>query len=202
MESVLTDSIKLHFFTDNLDDRKYTDAILEYMFSHIRKKELYPFAVEMNKWTINIFPTKVSDYNFGVVNNNAKLNTGVPHGLTNKGTKTVDVWVSDKDGVYAMLQNFVTISHELAHLVMIVFFPTTRSQYRHDDKSYGKKGQMGNFSTTEVHDREKEWKDWKRYVSIFRWNLFGRNIGRIRLPCLELRDLCDNPESASASFYQ
>jgi hypothetical protein len=202
VESVLTDSIKLHFFTDNLDDRKYTDAILEYMFSHIRKKELYPFAVEMNKWTINIFPTKVSDYNFGVVNNNAKLNTGVPHGLTNKGTKTVDVWVSDKDGVYAMLQNFVTISHELAHLVMIVFFPTTRSQYRHDDKSWGKKGQMGNFSTTEVHDREKEWKDWKRYVTIFRWNLFGRNIGRIRLPCLELRDLCDNPESASASFYQ
>lgn len=202
MESVLTDSIKLHFFTDNLDDRKYTDAILEYMFSHIRKKELYPFAVEMNKWTINIFPTKVSDYNFGVVNNNAKLNTGVPHGLTNKGTKTVDVWVSDKDGVYAMLQNFVTISHELAHLVMIVFFPTTRSQYRHDDKSYGKKGQMGNFSTTEVHDREKEWKDWKRYVTIFRWNLFGRNIGRIRLPCLELRDLCDNPESANPSFYQ
>jgi hypothetical protein len=202
VESVLTDSIKLHFFTDNLDDRKYTDAILEYMFGHIRKKELYPFAVEMNKWTINIFPTKVSDYNFGVVNNNAKLNTGVPHGLTNKGTKTVDVWVSDKDGVYAMLQNFVTISHELAHLVMIVFFPTTRSQYRHDDKSYGKKGQMGNFSTTEVHDREKEWKDWKRYVTIFRWNLFGRNIGRIRLPCLELRDLCDNPESASASFYQ
>ena len=198
----MVDSINIHFFTEFLDERKYTDAILEYMFGHIRKKELYTYAVEMNQWTINIFPTRLSDYDFGEVNDNGRLNSNIPHGVTNKNTKTCDIWVSDKIGVYAMLQNFVTISHELAHLVLIVFFPTTRSQYRHDDKSYGKKGSMGNFSTTEVHDREKEWNDWKRYVTIFRWNFLGRNIGRIRLPCLELRDLCDNPESASASFYQ
>ena len=198
----MSDSITLNFFTKHLDERKYTDAILEYMFSHIRKRELYPYAVEMNKWTINIYPTTQADYNFGNVNDNAKLNHNIPHGLTNKVTKTVDVWISDKNGIYAMLQNFVTISHELAHLVLIVFFPTTRSIYRHDDKSWGKAGNSGNFSTIEVHDREKEWKDWKRIVSIFRWNWFGRNIGRIRLPCLELRDLCENPESASASFYQ
>jgi hypothetical protein len=202
VESVLTDSIKIHFFTEHLDERKYTDAILEYMFSHIRKKELYPYAVEFNKWTINIFPTRLSDYDFGEVNNNGRLNSNIPHGVTNKNLKTCDIWVSDNKGVYAMLQNFVTISHELAHLVLVVFFPTTRSIYRHQDKSWGKAGATGNLSTTEVHDREHEWKKWKRYVSIFRWNLFGRNIGRIRLPCLELRDLTDNPESASASFYQ
>lgn len=198
----MSDSIKLNFFTKHLDERKYEDAILEYMFSHIRKKEFYPYAVEMNKWTINIRTTDNSDYNFGTVNNNNKLNKGIPHGVTNKNLKTCDIWVSDKRGVYAMLQNFITISHELAHLVLLVFFPTTRSQYRYDDKSWGKAGQTGNFSTTEVHDREQEWKQWKRTIVIFRWNFLGRNIGRINLLCLELRDLTDNPESANPSFYQ
>jgi hypothetical protein len=200
----MTNSISINFFTKHLDERKYTDAILEYMFSHIRKKELYPFAVEMNEWTINIRPTTTSDYDFGNVNNDGKLNRGIPHGLTNKGTKVVDVWVSDGRGIYSMLQNFITISHELAHLVLIVFFPTSRSMYRHQDKSWGKAGAIGNFSTTEVHDREheSEFDTFRRFITIFKWNIFGRNIGRIRLPCLELRDLTDNPETSNPSFYQ
>lgn len=198
----MVSSISINFFTKNLDKRKYEDAILEYLFSHIRKKQFWKYAEEFNKWTIKIHDTKNADYDFGKVNNNAKLNNGIPHGVTNKNTRVVDVWVSDQSGIYAMLQNFVTIAHELAHLVLIVFFPTTRSQYRHDSKSWGKAGDIGNFSTTEVHDREFEWKDHKRIITIFRWNFLGRNIGKINLLCLELRDLTDTPESASASFYQ
>ena len=70
----MVSTISINFFTKNLDNRKYEDAILEYLFSHIRKKQFWKYAEEFNKWTIKIHDTKNADYDFGKVNNNAKLN--------------------------------------------------------------------------------------------------------------------------------
>ena len=69
----MVSSISINFFTKNLDNRKYEDAILEYIFSHIRKKQFWKYAEEFNKWTIKIHDTNNADYDFGKVNNNAKL---------------------------------------------------------------------------------------------------------------------------------
>jgi hypothetical protein len=184
------ETIQILFFTDNLDQRKYTDAILEFIFSHFRNKKQYDKIVETNKWIVNIFSSKDAKYNFDGVN--GVLNYGVPHGITNKNTRTVDVYVPDLSGDYAMIQNFMTISHELSHMMLAIFYPDKREKYRHTSKSWGRKGDIGNFYVTEVHDREYEMakhSKWIRKISIYKWLFFGKNIGKLELPCFDITDL-------------
>lgn len=145
--------------------------------------------MEVNNWTINVYPTLLASYDFGKIVN---LNTQIPHGVCKPTTKTVDCYVKDINNDFVMLQNFMTVSHELAHMMLAIFYPDKRSIFRYNDKSWGKVGVEGNFFVTEVHDREKEMvleKKWIRTIEVWRWSLFGRNIGKIYLPSFDITDL-------------
>ena len=182
-------TITLNFFTSKINKRKYTDAILEWTFSHFRSKMQIDKILEVNQWTINIFPTYQANYDFG---NLSSLNTEIPHGVCKPNDKVIDVFVKDIRNEFVMLQNFMTISHELSHMMLAIYYPDRRSKYRHHDKSWGKKGQEGNFFVTEVHDREKEMvldRKWIRTISIYRWHFAGRQIGKIYLKCFDITDL-------------
>ena len=182
-------TIQLNFLTNKINERKYTDAILEWIFSHFRSKIQVDKIMEVNNWTINIYPTLLASYDFGKIVN---LNTQIPHGVCKPTTKTVDCYVKDINNDFVMLQNFMTVSHELAHMMLAIFYPDKRSTYRYNDKSWGKVGQEGNFFVTEVHDREKEMvleKKWIRTIEVWRWSLAGRNIGKIYLPSFDITDL-------------
>ncbi|UVF62237.1 hypothetical protein [Nitrososphaeria virus YSH_1032793] len=151
----------------------------------------------MNGWTVRVYPTTSSDINFGGVQGDGNLNSGgIPHGVTNRNNKTVDCYVNDQSGDMILQQNFKTsIGHELAHFILTVFYPSKRVIPRHKDRSWNNSFSEQFYSTTEVHDREYEMSDggkWKRFMDIYRYNIFGRNIGKITLPCLELRDITDS----------
>lgn len=182
-------TIQLNFFTDKISRRKYTDAILEWTFSHFRSKMQIDKIIQVNKWTINIYPTYMANYSFGDL---TSLNYEIPHGVTKPTEMVVDCFVKDINNDFVMLQNFMTISHELAHMMLSIFYPDKRSTYRHNDKSWGKAGEQGNFFVTEVHDREKEMildKKWIRNIQIYRWNIMGRNIGKFYLKAFDITDL-------------
>lgn len=53
-------------------------------------------------------------------------------------------------------KNFIVITHECAHAILIYKKLTHRVALRNDDWSGHKKGTMLNFSTAEVHDRHVE----------------------------------------------
>ena len=84
----------------------------------------------------------------------------MPHGVT--GNKVVDVFVKDSDDYgLIVLQNTSVITHELAHMILMIRFNDNPNLYRraalrHDDKSGNKAGQELNKWTQEVHDRESE----------------------------------------------
>jgi len=184
------ETIQILFFTDNIDQRKYTDAILEYLFSHFKGKHQYSKIQELNKWIINIFSSSHAKYNYDGVK--GTLNYNIPHGVTNPNAKQVDVYVPDVKGDFALRQNFMTISHELAHCMLSIFYGKKQSVYRHTSKSWGTAGAIGNFYVTEVHDREYEMAQngtWIRKIKIYRWNKFGHNIGNIELSCFDITDL-------------
>lgn len=190
-------TIEINFYTKNLDKRKYTDAILEFIYSHVNRDDLEK-AVEFNRWIIEILPTEKSDFDYSGVQGEGSLNTGIPHGVTNPDIRLVTCFVNDFKGDLVLQQNFKTsIGHELAHMILAVYFRGRRIRAKYSDRSYTRAGMDGNYYTVMVHDRETEYslfKNWKRVFKIWKWNIFGYHIGSIPIYCLELRDLTDSRE--------
>ena len=173
------------FQTKNIDTKLYERAILGYITGHFYHAD-YDKFVEMNRWTITIKPVEDaprSDLEGGT----GTLNFGIPHGVT--GQRVVTIYVNDKAGDMFFLQNFRTISHELAHMVLMIFYPKHRSRRRHPD-FWAEAGDEANFYTTEVHDREFEGKIRTMYV----WKLLP-NGSKTRMPLsvLDILDLTDEP---------
>ena len=176
-------SIKITFSTKNINTKLYEKAILTYLTEHFHHTD-YSKYIEMNQWKIEIKPVESaveSDFEGGT----GMLNFGIPHGVT--GQRIVTVYVNDKNGDLFFLQNFRTISHELAHMLLIIFYPRHRARRRYPD-FWASAGDEANFYTTEVHDREFE----GRVRTMYIWKELA-NGTKIRLPLsvLDINDLTD-----------
>lgn len=197
-------TVQIEFHTEKIDRKKYEAAILEYLFSHVNRNDLDK-AHKINQWTIKILPVSMIVNNKDFVGISGTLGGGIPHGVTNANTKMCKIFVNDMKGDLILQQNFMTISHELAHMILSIYYPFRRSRYRYDDKSWGKAGAEGNFFTVEVHDREKEMvtkKKWIRIIWVWKRNFLGRGIGKVYLPCFDILDLTDTRlEDRNHSFY-
>jgi hypothetical protein len=190
------DTIKIQFYTENIDVKKYERVILEYIFSHVNRYDLDK-SFELNKWRVEIRPTSQSNMNFDGIQGDGVINVlGIPHGVTNRNLKRVVCFVNDMKGDMVLQQNFKTsVGHELAHFILTVFFPSKRVIPRHKDRSWNNSFSEQFYSTTEVHDREFEMSsnhEWVRMMKTFRYNILGQNIGTLIIPCLELRDITDS----------
>lgn len=179
-------TINITFTTQNIDKKLYEKAILNYLTGHFYHADFDKY-VEMNQWTIEVKPVEDAPTT-GLEGGTGTLNFGIPHGVT--GQRIVKVYVNDRDGDLFFLQNFRTISHELAHMLLIIFYPDHRAKRRHPD-FWAKAGDEANFYTTEVHDREFE----GRVRTMHVWKTLN-NGGKTRLPLsvLDIIDLTDEPD--------
>lgn len=186
-------TVRIEFHTEKIDVKKYEYAILEYLFSHVNRSDLDK-ANKINQWTIKVLPVTMTVNDKDFIGVKGRLSGGIPHGITNVDLKICKIFVNDMKGDMVLQQNFMTISHELAHLLLSVYYPYKRSRYRHDDKSWGRAGSEGNFYTTEVHDREFEMvsmKKWIRIIRVWKRKILGKTFGVLYLPCFDITDLTD-----------
>jgi hypothetical protein len=81
------------------------------------------------------------------------LDYSIPHGVTGLGEITC--YLTDSTNSLIRLQNMSVICHELAHMILMIYYPDKITQQRYND-FYGKAGTDRKFFSSEVHDRAAE----------------------------------------------
>lgn len=141
--------------TYNIDKSLYEKLILGYIYDHYHYKDYKKYQIQDN-WTITI--KRVQDFDRGFYSLSGKtddLDYSIPHGVT--GQRTVICYITDSDNPLILLQNMTVICHELAHMILMVYYPDKITLQRYDD-FYGKTGTQRKFFSSEVHDRLAEGK--------------------------------------------
>ena len=169
MWCVLLQSMKIIFTTKNIDRKLYEKLILKYIYDHYYYKD-YKRYMEQDKWEIEIKPT--TDYG-GFYSNDPRaeeLDFSIPHGVTGRGN--IVCYVTDHKNNLITLQNMSVVCHELAHMVLQIYYPDKVVQMRHND-FHGRAGDMRKFFSCEVHDRATEGKIKQFKYPISRWRKFS-----------------------------
>lgn len=160
--------MEINFETKNLSISLYQRMILYYIYEHYHFTDHERYMLQ-DKWKISLISTKEFDRSFYSGVSSDQLDYSIPHGVTGKGT--VICYVTDSSNPLIMLQNMSVICHELAHMILMVYYPDKLTSQRYDD-FYGKAGDQRKFFSSEVHDRAVEGKvkqfkcpkAWKRYI--------------------------------------
>jgi hypothetical protein len=160
--------MEINFSTENIDEKKYERLILHYIYEHYHYTD-HDRLQRQDQWKINI--KRTDQYNTKFYNNDprlAELDFTIPHGVT--GNFTIDCYITDSTNNMITLQNMSVICHELAHMILNVYYSDRIIEMRYAD-FHGKKGDKRKFFSCEVHDRVTEGR-----VKQFRYRL-TRYIG-------------------------
>jgi hypothetical protein len=165
---------------DFIDKKLYERCILNYIYQHYSDwKTNYQKYLDQDQWKIEIINLNdfdIKDYGDRYMD----ISTGIPHGVT--GMNVVKCYIIDDKNDMFTIQNFSVICHELAHMVLKIYYPTKRGMLRHGD-FYAKKGDIKNFFSQEVHDRVKERN--LRTVTVYR-----NRFRKFRFIGVNILDLC------------
>lgn len=160
-------------FSDKLkipasDATVYQRGILEYVFGSIYYKDMAKIT-EVNKWTIELRHTSESDLAVFKALTTEKLNQGIPHGITIPTDKRVICFIPSGAGDMRIIESLQVIYHELAHMLLYLYYKNKKATRRHPDKNTSA-GSEGAFLTTEVHDRvfEKKMRNVEFYRDVIR----------------------------------
>ena len=116
---------------------------------------------------IEIKPTTDYDHSFYSTDPRAdELDFSIPHGVT--GREKIICYVTDSDNYLITLQNMSVICHELAHMILMVYYPDKIVKMRYND-FHGKAGDDRKFFSSEVHDRVSEGRIKQFRYPISRW---------------------------------
>lgn len=166
------------FTTNSLDKKLYQKAILHYIYDHYHVED-FPKLLEQDKWKITI--RKLGDFQRDFYDSTVKnLNYGMPHGVT--GDNVVTCYVNDDINPMIFMQNMTVINHELAHMILKIYYGNQRGTLNHDDV-WGKAGQERNFFSTEVHNRV--------YEKRVRKFLVTHNNSKYFFYGVDIEDLCN-----------
>lgn len=185
------------------DKHKLRLGIIKWIFGEINKPQEWEIAKRANEWKIIIHESSESnlaEYK-ALINPGDALNTGIPHGITRKTIKQVDVFVPNVGGILGLRQAFDAISHEIGHMMLSILVDLgvlpPRSKRRLQDKT-NPPGSEGNTETVEVHDRINEIKQGKRSPMKFHvsnYNVDGIELGEFELVGIDIRDLVNKVAS-------
>ena len=196
-------------YSDKLDRLSQQDklkiqlGIFEWVFGEIDSHPEWQLASLANEWTINIRESSESqlDEYSTLVGANDTLASGIPHGITRKNIKQIDVFIPNIGGNLGIRQSFSAISHEICHMMLSILVDLgvlpKRSHRRHRDKNAAP-GTDGNTETTEVHDRENEVKMGTRSNKKFNVTnrvVNGVNLGTFELVGIDITDLINKLEN-------
>jgi hypothetical protein len=182
-------------FSDKLeipasDVRVYEAGIIEYVFGSIYHKDTAKIE-EVNKWTIELRHTSESDLTAFRALTTETLNQGIPHGITIPTSRRVICFIPSGAGDLNIIQNLQVIYHELAHMLLFLYYKNKKANRRHPDKN-AKAGSEGVYLTTEVHDRVFEKK--LRNVTFYRDIIQGGKPKRAKFVTrgLDITDITDS----------
>ncbi len=179
--------MNIEFTTDNIDKRLYEKLILFYIYEHYHFLD-HPRLLLQDKWEIII--KKTSQYDPTFYSNDPRLEEldfSIPHGVTSR--EKIICYVQDNPNSLYTTQNMSVICHELAHMILMVYFPDKITTMRHNDL-HGRAGDKRKFFSSEVHDRQAEG----------RTKIFKRKISRfktINFIGIDISDLTNNRRSFS-----
>lgn len=150
------------------DAATYQRGILEYVFGSIYYKDTSKIT-EANKWTVELRHTSESDLAVFKALTTEKLNQGIPHGITITTDKRVICFIPSGAGDLRIRESLQVIYHELAHMLLYLYYRNKRATRRNPDKN-ARAGTEGAFLTTEVHDRvfEKKMRNVEFYIDTVR----------------------------------
>ena len=149
---ILLTNMIIKFETDKIDEKLYEKAILHYIYEHYYYKD-YARIMAQDQWKITIASTKEFDRMFYSGVPNDRLDYDIPHGVTGKGD--ILCYITDSTNPLIFLQNMTVICHELAHMILQIYYPDKLTTQRYDD-FYGKAGDQRKFFSSEIHDRLAE----------------------------------------------
>jgi len=145
--------MNIEFKTKHINKKLYQRMILNYIYSHYHHLD-YTRYMEQDKWVIKIQDVKDFDVSFyHSATQQDSLDYSIPHGVTGQGD--IICYITDSENPLNMLQNMNVICHELAHMILMIYYPNKLVEQRYDD-FYGKKGTQRKFFSSEVHDRVVE----------------------------------------------
>ena len=144
--------MEIAFETKHLDKNLYSRMILHYIYEHYSYTD-HTRLQEQDKWKIVIKDVKSFDNSFYNGSNTDNLDYSIPHGVTGLGDVTC--YLTDSTNPLVRLQNMSVICHELAHMILMIYYPDAITKQRYDD-FYGKTGTDRKFFSSEVHDRVAE----------------------------------------------
>jgi len=186
------------------DKLKLQLGILEWVFGEIDSHPEWQLASLANEWTINIHESSESELEeYGaLVGTHDKLANGIPHGMTRKNIKQIDVFIPNIGGNFGIRQSFSAVSHEICHMMLSLLVELgvlpARSRRRYRDKNAAA-GTEGNTETTEVHDRENEVRmgirDNKKFMVTNR-TVNGIQLGTFELVGIDITDLINKLEGS------
>jgi hypothetical protein len=163
--------VEINFTTKNIDEKLYQKIILHYIYDHYYHKD-YLRYMDQDKWVIEIKSTDQYDSNYYSNDPRAEeLDFSIPHGVTGRGK--IVVYITDNKNNLILLQNMSVICHELAHMILQIYYPDKIVNMRHND-FHGKAGDSRKFFSSEVHDRvaESRVRPFKYPISRWRKKMF------------------------------
>jgi len=171
-----------------IDRKLYQKMIYNYIYEHYYYKD-YERLQKQDRWKIEIKSTSEYDTSFYSSDPRAEeLDFSIPHGVTGNGD--LICYITNSGNNLVMLQNMSVIIHELAHMILMVYYPNKIVKMRHND-FHGRAGDNRKFFSSEVHDRVTEGNirtityptsRWRRirYVGVDISDITnGRNIKRV-----------------------
>ena len=145
--------MEINFSTNKLDEKLYQKLILKYIYDHYHYAD-HERYMKQDKWKINI--KRTDEYNSNFYSNDPRaeeLDFSIPHGVTGMGEITC--YVTDSKNNLITMQNMSVICHELAHMILMIYYPDKIVKMRNND-FHGKSGDSRKFFSCEVHDRVTE----------------------------------------------
>jgi len=176
--------MEINFSTENIDTKLYEKLILNYIYDHYYGRDYNRYMLQ-DKWVIEIKRTDQYDPSFYATDPRAgELDFSIPHGVTSNGK--IICYVTDSKNNLITLQNMSVICHELAHMILLIYYPNKIVAMRHND-FHGRAGDMRKFFSCEVHDRVTEGRFKQFEYKLSRWK-------KLKYIGVDIENLCNTRE--------
>ena len=143
------------------------------------------------KWKIEIKATTEYDSGFYTADSRAEeLDFNIPHGVTGRGD--LICYITNSDNNLVLLQNMSVICHELAHMILMVYYPDKIVKMRYND-FHGKSGDSRKFFSSEVHDRVAEGRVRTITYPLNRWR-------KLRYVGVDIKDITNRRNSINVEL--
>jgi len=159
-------------------------VIYKFTNEHIYYRE-HTKHVARNQWTIKLLHTSEAR---GFFEDMRGINYTIPWGHT--GNKEVTIFMHNSKDLRKFMENMSVLTHELAHMLLYIYYPGRRYTLRNNENYSGfngRRGQQRAFASGYVHDQLAEGKT--RDFTVYQ---YVPKHQRIRFKVVDLREVTNS----------